>query len=89
MISDVNAKNEVQVATLSHNHLKGSGPTKPGNDYADFPIHPKLGQTHISLKPMTIHIDKLQATKIAPKAVEPDKLKKLLEHIGACVHGLP
>jgi hypothetical protein len=89
VIGDVNAKNEVQVAMLSHNHLTGSGPTKPGNDYADFPIHPRLGPTHISLEPKTIHIDKLQASKTAPMVVEPHKLQKLMGHIGACVHGLP
>jgi hypothetical protein len=89
VIGDVNAKNEVQVAMLSHNHLKGSGPTKPGNDYADFAIHPILGPTHISLNPKTIHIDNFKATKFAPTVVEPDKLEKLMGHIGACVHGLP
>ena len=65
---------------VSHGH-PAHLPTKPANDYADF----KGGSVRVDA-PKTVHIKKLQDAKpeFGPTTVEPDKLRRLIDHISTC-----
>ena len=84
VVSDVDANNQVKVATLSHNFPEDI-PQKPANDYAAFGRESFIRVA----PPKTVSIDHLKATKTPPYTVEPDKLQLLIDHISMCGLALP
>ena len=87
VVSDVDANNQVKVATLSHNFPENTL-QKPANDYADFRTQGGQGFVRVG-PPKTAHTDHLKPPKFPPYTVEPDKLQLLIDHISMCSLALP
>ena len=84
VVSDVDAKNQVKVATLSHSFAENV-PKKPASDYAAFGRESFIRVA----RPKTVNIDHLKPTKTPPYTIEPDKLQLLINHISMCSLALP
>ena len=87
VVSDVDANNQVKVATLSHNFPEDV-PQKPANDYAAFAKERGKGFIRVA-PPKTVNIQQLKRAKVPPYTVKPDKLQLLIDHISMCGLALP
>ncbi|KAF8886260.1 hypothetical protein CPB84DRAFT_1964598, partial [Gymnopilus junonius] len=81
VVGGPDAQNKVLVAQMSHVH-PGNPPTKPANDYADFPVHPVKGQSHIDVgPPKVIDASRAKGAKEDPKSLTHENLNLLKGHI--------